>query len=88
MEEAPRTSLYIAVEGPIGVGKTTLVNALAERMAARIVSEAFEDNPFLPNFYQDRERYAFQTQIYFLMSRFKQQQDLVDLAKLMGANVI
>lgn len=69
--------LYIAVEGPIGVGKTTLVQRLAERLDARIVLEAFEDNPFLARFYQDRERFAFPTQIFFLMSRFKQQQELM-----------
>lgn len=69
--------LYIAVEGPIGVGKTTLVTRLAEALGARIVLEAFEENPFLTKFYEDRERYAFQTQLFFLMSRFKQQQELV-----------
>ncbi len=72
-----QSPLYIAVEGPIGVGKTTLVDRLAHRMGARIVLEAFEDNPFLPMFYQDRDRYAFQTQIFFLTSRFKQQQELI-----------
>ncbi len=69
--------LYIAVEGPIGVGKTTLVERLAERLQAQIVLEAFEDNPFLPRFYEDRDRFAFQTQLFFLMSRFKQQQELM-----------
>ena len=70
------TSLYIAVEGPIGVGKTTLVSRLAERLSAQVVLEAFEDNPFLGRFYDDRERWAFPTQLFFLMSRFKQQQEL------------
>lgn len=69
--------LYVAVEGPIGVGKTTLVSRLRERMQARLVLEVVEENPFLPLFYADRERYAFQTQIFFLMSRFKQQQELM-----------
>jgi len=73
MQQSP---LYIAVEGPIGVGKTTLVQRLAERFEARIVLEAFEDNPFLARFYQDKERWAFSTQLFFLMSRFKQQQEL------------
>jgi len=70
------TPIYIAVEGPIGVGKTTLVRRLAERFSAQVVLEAFEDNPFLGRFYEDRERWAFPTQIFFLMSRFKQQQSL------------
>jgi len=67
-------STYIAVEGVIGVGKTTLVNALAERMGARAVFEQFDENPFLPDFYRDREAFAFSTQIFFLMSRFRQQE--------------
>ncbi len=71
-----RRPLYIAVEGPIGVGKTTLVNRLQEQLSAQVVCEQFEDNPFLASFYEDRDRYAFQTQIFFLMSRFTQQQAL------------
>lgn len=69
--------LFIAVEGPIGVGKTTLVNILAERFGARTLLEIVEENPFLPDFYQDRERYAFQTQLFFLLSRYKQQADII-----------
>ena len=69
--------LYIAVEGPIGVGKTTLARLLQERMSARLVLENFEENPFLSDFYTDRDRFAFQTQIFFLMSRFRQQSDLL-----------
>lgn len=69
--------IYIAVEGPIGVGKTTLVQRLAERLQAQVVLESFEDNPFLARFYEDRERWAFSTQLFFLMSRFKQQQELM-----------
>lgn len=68
--------LYVAVEGPIGVGKSTLVHRLRARMQARLVMEVVEENPFLARFYEDRERYAFQTQLFFLMSRFKQQEDL------------
>ncbi|MBN1205506.1 MAG: deoxynucleoside kinase [Myxococcaceae bacterium] len=67
---------YIVVEGPIGVGKTSLSNLLAERFSARRVLERFEENPFLSNFYTDRQKYAFQTQIFFLLSRFRQQQEL------------
>lgn len=71
-----RRPLYVAIEGPIGVGKSTLVHRLRERMQARLVMEVVEENPFLAKFYEDRERYAFQTQLFFLMSRFKQQEEL------------
>lgn len=67
---------YIVVEGPIGVGKTSLVRILSEEMRARTILEIVEENPFLSNFYADREKYAFQTQLFFLLSRFKQQQEL------------
>ena len=67
-------SYYIIVEGPIGVGKTTLVQRLAERLPCRSVYEVFEENPFLASFYQDRSRYAFQTEMFFLLSRFRQQE--------------
>ncbi|MEQ9308127.1 MAG: deoxynucleoside kinase [Balneolaceae bacterium] len=69
---------FIAVEGVIGAGKTSLARLLAERRGARLVLEEFEDNPFLPKFYEDKERYAFQTQLAFLASRFKQQQNMMD----------
>ncbi len=68
---------YIVVEGVIGVGKTSLVKLLATRAAARVNLEVVEENPFLSRFYQDRAGYAFQTQIFFLLSRFRQQQMLV-----------
>lgn len=67
---------YIVVEGPIGVGKTSLTNILTQRFDARRVLEVVEENPFLSSFYGDRKAYAFQTQIFFLLSRFKQQQAL------------
>ncbi len=67
---------YIAVEGVIGVGKTTLARMLGERFGARVVLERFEENPFLEKFYRDPEHYAFQTQIFFLLSRYRQQQEL------------
>ncbi len=79
--------IYIAVEGPIGVGKTTLVERLAERLSARIVLESFEDNPFLARFYEDPSRWAFSTQLFFLMSRFKQQQELMQ-ADLFRPNIL
>lgn len=68
---------FIAIEGVIGVGKTSLAKMLTERHDARLVLEQFEDNPFLPKFYEDRERYAFPTQMAFLASRFKQQQKML-----------
>jgi deoxyguanosine kinase len=67
---------YIVVEGPIGVGKTSLSNLLAERFNARRILEVVEENPFLSSFYTDRNKYAFQTQVFFLLSRFRQQQEL------------
>ncbi|MBU4443852.1 MAG: deoxynucleoside kinase [Candidatus Marinimicrobia bacterium] len=72
---------YIAIEGAIGVGKTSFAKILSERMSARLVTEKFEENPFLEDFYVDPERYAFQTQLYFLLSRYRQQLELkqVDL---------
>lgn len=69
-------SRYIVVEGPIGVGKTTLTQLLADRLGGRTVFEVVEENPFLPLFYQDRSKHAFQTQLFFLLSRFQQQQEL------------
>jgi len=67
---------FIAVEGVIGAGKTTLAELLARRNNARLILEQFEENPFLPRFYEDRERYAFQTQLSFLASRFRQQKKM------------
>jgi deoxyguanosine kinase len=67
---------YVAVEGPIGVGKTSLAHMLAKRLKARTLLEEFEDNPFLREFYRDPKRVAFQTQIYFLLARYKQQEVL------------
>ncbi|MEW6410581.1 MAG: deoxynucleoside kinase [Nitrospirota bacterium] len=67
---------YIAIEGPIGVGKTSLAELLAREFDARLILEQVEDNPFLSYFYSDRKRYAFQTQIFFLLSRYRQQQEL------------
>jgi deoxyguanosine kinase len=67
---------YIAVEGVIGVGKTTLVHRLARALSARVVLEEFEENPFLKEFYRDRRAYALSTQLFFLMSRYRQQEVL------------
>lgn len=76
MEKLPNNFDFIAIEGVIGAGKTTLAKSLGERRQARLVLEEFEGNPFLPKFYENRERYAFQTQLSFLASRFQQQQAL------------
>ncbi len=68
---------YIVVDGPIGVGKTSLVELLAERLQARKLLEGPDENPFIVQFYTDMRRYAFQAQLYFLLNRFRQQQELV-----------
>ncbi len=65
---------YVAIEGVIGVGKTTLARLLRDRFDAGLLFEVFEENPFLSRFYSDRARYAFQTQMFFLLSRYRQQQ--------------
>lgn len=67
---------YIAVEGVIGAGKTTLAKMLGEQLQAKVVLEQFAENPFLKDFYKDPDRYAFQTQIFFLLTRYKQQREL------------
>lgn len=69
--------MYIAIEGVIGVGKTTLARLLQPAFDADLLLEVFEENPFLSDFYSDRQRYAFQTQIFFLLSRYHQQRRAV-----------
>ena len=76
MQQSSEEPRYIAIEGPIGAGKTTLAEHLALRMRSQLVLERYEENPFLLNFYEDRRRLAFQTQIFFLLSRYRQQQEL------------
>jgi deoxyadenosine/deoxycytidine kinase len=68
---------YIGFEGPIGAGKTTLVRALEKRLNGKVILEQADENPFLDLFYQDKERYAFQTQIFFLLSRYQQQRQIL-----------
>ncbi|MFZ4620200.1 MAG: deoxynucleoside kinase [Bacteroidota bacterium] len=76
LQTRPSDIRYIAIEGVIGAGKTTLAKMLTERLQAKLVLEKFEENPFLEKFYEDADHYAFQTQIFFLLSRYKQQQEL------------
>lgn len=73
------TARYIAVEGPIGVGKTALARRLATEFGARLLLEQVEDNPFLRKFYDDPEKHAFQTQLFFLLERYRQQRELGQL---------
>jgi deoxyguanosine kinase len=80
--------MYLAIEGVIGVGKTTLARLLQPVFTANLYLEVFEENPFLSDFYSDRERYAFQTQIFFLLSRYHQQRRIVTEAVKQGANMI
>ncbi len=63
---------FIAVEGAIGAGKTSLVNLLGKQYGAKVISEDAVDNPFIARFYEDRETYSFQTQIFFLLNRYNQ----------------
>lgn len=73
---ANNNARYIVVEGPIGVGKTSLTSLLADEMGARLIHERAEDNPFLPDFYKDPVRFRFQTQTFFLLNRFSQQEEM------------
>lgn len=74
--EANNELRYISIEGVIGSGKTSLAKRISERLNAKIILEQFDNNPFLEKFYVDRKRFAFQTQMFFLINRFKQQQEL------------
>lgn len=67
---------YISIEGVIGAGKTSLAKKIRDRLEAKLVLEQFDENPFLEKFYANRKRFAFQTQMFFLINRFKQQQEL------------
>jgi deoxyguanosine kinase len=80
--------MYVAIEGVIGVGKTTLARLLQPAFNAEIILEVFEENPFLSDFYGDRERYAFQTQIFFLLSRYQQQRRTVHEMTAAGKSLI
>jgi len=78
---------YIVVEGAIGVGKTTLARMLQDHLQTKLVLEVFEENPFLAKFYESRAQYAFQTQMFFLLSRYRQQQEVTQLLQSPGALV-
>lgn len=80
--------MYIAIEGVIGVGKTTLARLLQPAFEADVLLEVFEENPFLSDFYGDRARYAFQTQIFFLLSRYRQQNNNVPNILAAGKSLI
>lgn len=80
--------MYVAIEGVIGVGKTTLAQMLQPKLEAELQLEVFEENPFLADFYGDRERYAFQTQIFFLLSRYHQQRRSVRQVLASGHNLL
>ena len=80
--------MYLSIEGVIGVGKTTLARLLQDSFQAELLLEVFEENPFLTKFYEDRARYAFQTQIFFLLSRYHQQNRAVPELLAGGKNLI
>lgn len=80
--------MYLAIEGVIGVGKTTLARLLQPGFQAHLLLEVFEENPFLSAFYADRERYAFQTQMFFLLSRYHQQRKSIAEALARGFTLI
>lgn len=80
--------MFIAIEGVIGVGKTTLARLLQPAFKSELLLEVFEENPFLGDFYADRERYAFQTQIFFLLSRYHQQNRTVPRVLAEGKNLL
>lgn len=79
--------MYIAIEGVIGVGKTTLARLLHQSLQSNLLLEVFEENPFLSQFYADRQRYAFQTQLFFLLSRYHQQRRSVPELTAGGRNL-
>lgn len=80
--------MYLAIEGVIGVGKTTLARLLQPHFQANLLLEVFEENPFLSKFYEDRHRYAFQTQMFFLLSRYHQQRRGIPALTTGGASLV
>lgn len=82
-----KSSFYVVIEGTIGVGKTSLAEILSEKLDARLILEEFEQNPFLEDFYNDPKSYAFQTQIFFLLSRYRQKIEMQQM-NLFSRNTI
>ncbi|TVQ76743.1 MAG: deoxynucleoside kinase [Flavobacteriales bacterium] len=82
------TYSYIAIEGNIGAGKTTLARLLSERLEAHLILEEFADNPFLPDFYKDRERYAFPLEMAFMADRYRQLNESTVFNDLFGTSVV
>lgn len=78
---------YIAVEGPIGVGKSSLAQILGEKLSARVILEQAHENPFLGDFYKDRRRHAMSTQLFFLLQRYQQQGELAQ-GDLFSRNIV
>lgn len=78
-EKVMREFKFIAIEGVIGAGKTSLTKILSNKLHAGVLLEEFEENPFLAKFYTDRRKYAFHTQIYFLMSRYRKQREIAQI---------
>jgi deoxyadenosine/deoxycytidine kinase len=76
-KEVNSKTSFIVVEGVIGAGKTSLAKKIKERLNSKLILEQFDVNPFLERFYVDRSRYAFQTQMFFLVNRYKQQEELL-----------
>jgi len=74
-----RDMRFVVIEGVIGAGKTTLAKVLSDKFHAGFILEKFEENPFLEKFYSDRVKYAFHTQMYFLMSRYRQQREIAQI---------
>jgi deoxyguanosine kinase len=79
---------YIAIEGNIGAGKTTLTKLLAQRLNARFMPEQFEDNPFLHNFYEDKDRYGLSAELSFLEERFRQVKEAVNEPKVIVSDYL
>ena len=79
MGKVMRELRFIAIEGVIGAGKTSLTKVLANKMHAGTIFEEFEENPFLTKFYADPKKYAFHTQMYFLMSRYRKQREIAQI---------